>query len=156
MEPGTSVTAALNKNRYIQSGLKPTECCLVTIKPLITVTTWIITMTVKLLTGFNPLPGTLHSIVERKLPVVTFSHQFSHMTLTFICCLLVSSGPTAPRKSCKNTNPRVSCCPQQQCWLIFRLWGKHVAEHVGIFLFSLFSSPLIKTLFSVCYAAGHY
>lgn len=52
-----------------------------------------------LLTQSNLLPGTLHSIVERKLPVVTFFHQFSHMKSTFLRCLLLSSGPTAPVKS---------------------------------------------------------
>lgn len=39
---------------------------------------------------------------------------------------------------------------------MFRLGGKYVAEQVVIFRFSLFSSPLIKTLFSACYAAGRY
>lgn len=81
IDPVTSVTAALNKNRYIRSGVKTTEHCLVTIKQLITVTTWIITITM-LLTQSNLLPGTLHSIVERKLPVVTFFHQVSHLKWT--------------------------------------------------------------------------
>lgn len=90
MEPVTSVTAALNKNRYIRSGPKTSEHCLVTIKQPITVTTWIITMTIR----------TLHSIVERKLPVVTFFHQFSHMKLTVHIYTLFAA-VLGPHSTCK-------------------------------------------------------
>lgn len=97
MEPATSVTAALNKSRHIPSGLKTTERCLVRIKQLITPTTWIITITIKLLTQSNRVLYILLWSVNFLLSPVQ-SHV--HIYTLFAAVLR----PTAPIKPWKNTN----------------------------------------------------